>query len=198
MTFTPAQENTPDCRRRFLALCGLAGMALLLGGYCAMPLSIPFIEQHRELIKRVRARIAGARFVRDHDVVLQSHGNDCGVASLQMILKAHGIECGAEDLARRLRLTPKGTSMLDLRLAANELGLPAKSWFIRWTDIGRVPFPAIAFVNRDHFVVIRRLISTGVLEVDDPAIGKLQWPLRSFTKVWLGEMLIFDPDWTPF
>jgi predicted double-glycine peptidase len=197
MTFTPRQENVPDLKRRIFASCGLAGMALMLGGICAMPLSIPFLEQHREIFKSVRAGIAGARFVRDRGVVLQSHSNDCGAASLKMILAAHGIECSAADLAKRLRLTPRGTSMLTLRLTALSLGVPAKSWSIRPTDMGRVPLPAIAFVNRDHFVVIRRFVAADVLEVDDPALGKLQWPMGAFTKVWSGEMLIFDPAWTP-
>jgi ABC-type bacteriocin/lantibiotic exporter with double-glycine peptidase domain len=175
----------------------LAGIALLLGGFCAMPLSIPFLAQHRALLKRMRASILGARFVRDRDVVLQAHGNDCGAASLKMILAAHGVECSVGDLAKRLRLTSRGTSMLDLRLTAFALGVPARSWFIRPADMGRIPLPAIAFVNRDHFVVIRRFVAADVLEVDDPALGKLQWPMRAFAKVWSGEMLIFDPAWTP-
>ena len=197
MTFTPRQENTPDLKQRILALCGLAGIAFLLGGFCAMPLSIPFLEKHREIFKRVRAGIVGARYVRARDVVLQLHSNDCGAASLKMILAAHSIEYSAADLAKRLRLTPRGTSMLNLRLAALALGVPARSWSIRPADMVRIPLPAIAFVNRDHFVVIRRFVAADVLEVDDPALGKLQWPMGAFTKVWSGEMLIFDPAWTP-
>jgi predicted double-glycine peptidase len=197
MTSTPGWEDVPSLKRRILALCGLAGIAALLGGFCALPLSIPFLEQHREIFKRVRAMMIGARFVSDHDVVLQSQSNDCGAASLKMILAAHGMECSAADLAERLRLTRRGASMLDLRLTAIALGVQARSWAIRPADMGRVPLPAIAFVNKDHFVVVRRFVAAEVLEVDDPALGKLQWPMRAFTRVWSGEMLIFDPAWTP-
>jgi hypothetical protein len=197
MISTSGRTIIQDFWRRILALCGLAGMALLLVGFCAIPLSIPFLEQHREIFKRLRAGTVGARFVRDRDVVLQSHSYDCGAASLKMILAAHGIECGDKDLAVRLQMTPKGASMLGLRLAARSLGVPSRSWSIRPEDLGRVPLPAIAFVNRNHFVVIRRLVAADVLEVDDPALGKLQWPTHAFAKVWSGEILIFDPAWTP-
>jgi ABC-type bacteriocin/lantibiotic exporter with double-glycine peptidase domain len=114
-----------------------------------------------------------------------------------MILAAHGVECSAADLVLRLRMTPRGTSMLDVRRAAAEFGVPAKSWIIKPVDLSRIPLPAIAFVNKDHFVVIRRFIAPEVLEVDDPALGKLRWPMRAFIRAWSGETLVFDPAWTP-
>ncbi len=139
----------------------------------------------------------GAEFITEKDVVLQQHGNDCGVASLKMILATHGVECSLTYLASELRLTPKGTSMLNLRQVSFRLGIPAKSWSIRPADLAHVPLPAIAFVNNDHFVVVRRFAAPGILEVDDPALGKLRWPTRAFQRIWSGEMLVFDPSWTP-
>jgi ATP-binding cassette, subfamily B, bacterial len=87
--------------------------------------------------------------------------------------------------------------MMRLRLVSTQWGVPAKSWHIQPKDLPRLPLPAIAFVNKDHFVVIRRFVAPEVLEVDDPALGKLQWPARSFQRIWSGEMLVFDPAWTP-
>ena len=40
--------------------------------------------------------------------------------------------------------------MFALRRVACEFGIPAKSWIINPVELGRIPLPAIAFVNRDH------------------------------------------------
>jgi len=173
---------------------GVIGLSV---SYFFFPLSLPFLFKHRNAIKQMRAWTIGADFVTDKGVVLQSSHNDCGPASLKMILAAHGIECSTSDLSSHLRLTPKGTSMLDLRRISLKMGLGARSWRLQPADLNRIPLPAIAFVNKNHFVVLRRFIAPDVLEVDDPALGRIRWPARKFDKVWSGEMLIFDPAWTP-
>jgi predicted double-glycine peptidase len=187
----------PNKKRRIFALLRLTGMSGLIAAYLLIPLSFPFLKKHCCIYKQARAWKKGAHFVTDEGVVLQSGSNDCGPASLKMILDVHGIERSISDLASDLRLTPVGTSMLDLRLVSIKLGLPAKSWSVQPGDLSRVPLPAIAFVNKNHFVVIRRFVSPELLLVDDPALGRLRWPARAFEKAWSGRMLIFDPDWTP-
>ena len=162
-----------------------------------LPLLLSFMEQHRDACKQLRAWTMGARFVTDKGVILQSSINDCGPAALKIILSSYGIDTGIRDLSSHFRLTPKGTSMLDLRNISMKMGLRAKSWSIHPEDLSLVPLPAIAFVNKNHFVVLRRFITPEVLEVDDPALGRIQWQSRSFKKAWSGEMLVFDPDWTP-
>lgn len=172
-------------------------VAALFVGICALPRSLPPLQRHREMFKRARAGLRGATFVGEGNVVLQSNSNDCGVAALKMVLAAHGVKCSVADVASKLQLTPSGTSMLALRGAAAGFGVPAKSWVIQPADLSRTPLPAIAFVNRDHFVVIRRFVAPEVLEVDDPALGKLRWPMYTFKRAWSGETLVFDPAWTP-
>jgi ATP-binding cassette subfamily B protein RaxB len=139
----------------------------------------------------------GARFVGEEGVVLQSKWNDCGAASLKMVLAARGIRCDVPDVAGRLRLTPQGKSMSELRRAALEFGVPARSWAMQPRELKQVPLPVVAFVKGNHFVVVRRWIEPDVLEIDDPALGRLRWPLRSFARIWSGETLVFDPAWAP-
>ncbi len=184
-------------RRRVAALCGLLGVAGALAGFCALPLSTPYLRQHPQWIKRIRARMLGAQFLTDQGVALQGESNYCGVASLKMVLAAHGIDRSLTSLASELPMTPQGTSMLALRQASMRLGVPARSWAVGPQDLHRIPLPAIAFVRGDHFVVIRGFVASDVLEVDDPALGKLRWPTSAFRKVWSGETLIFDPAWSP-
>lgn len=190
-------ELMPNKKQRILAFWGLTGIISLSAACFLLPLMLPFLEQHREELKQLRAWTMGARFITDKGVVLQSGINDCGPASLKMILTAYGIDCSVSDLSSDLRLMAKGTSLLDLRNASAKLGLGAKSWSIHPEDLPGVPLPAIAFVNKKHFVVLRRFITPEILEVDDPALGRIQWQSRAFKKVWSGEMLVFDPAWTP-
>ena len=139
----------------------------------------------------------GARFVGTAGVELQERGNDCGPACLKAVLAGRGIERSLPYLRLASGTTPLGTSMHRLRVTAGRLGVDARSWTIRDGDLAVLPLPAIAFVNGDHFVVVRRFAAEGVLEVDDPAVGRLHWPLRSFRRAWAGHVLVFDPAWVP-
>jgi ATP-binding cassette, subfamily B, bacterial len=177
-----------------VALGGLMGIAGLL---CLFPMSLPCLESHRETLKKVHVWMMGARLIAGDGVVLQQQDNDCGPAALKMILADRGIERRLPDLTSDLQLTSLGTSMLNLRLESTRMGVPAKSWTVQPKDLPRVPLPAIAFINKRHFVVIRKFIAPKVLEVDDPALGRLHWPLGAFQKVWSGETLVFDPAWSP-
>jgi ABC-type bacteriocin/lantibiotic exporter with double-glycine peptidase domain len=114
-----------------------------------------------------------------------------------MVLAEHGINREIGDLVAELRTTDRGTSLLDMRLVSTKVGLPARSWRLGELDLCGAPLPAIAFVYGDHFVVIRQLVAPDLLEVDDPALGRLRWPVASFCKVWSGEILIFDSAWSP-
>jgi len=184
-------------RRRRLALLGILGFVALAAGFRSLALSIPRLREYRSWIKAARAGMLGASFEGEAGVILQARGNDCGAACLKMVLDARGIEQSLPDLTRELSLTPAGVSMFELRLAAARLGVRGRSWSLGTGDLGHAPLPAIALIKGGHFVVIRRFVVREVLEVDDPALGRLQWPVRSFRRVWSGETLIFDPKWIP-
>ena len=114
-----------------------------------------------------------------------------------MVLAEHGIGSSLSDLALQLKTTSQGTSLYNLRMVAAGYGVPARSWVLRETDLRSAPLPAIARVRKNHFVVIRRFAAPGILDVGDPAIGSLHWPLASFRDSWRGETLVFDPAWIP-
>jgi len=183
--------------KQICAFCILTAITGVFTALCLLPQAIPFLQRHSEALKKTRAWMRGACFVGAQDVVLQSRSNDCGAASLKMVLETHGVERSLSDLTSDLQLTLRGTSLRNLRLTAAKLGVPAKSWSIRLEELARTPLPAIAFINKNHFVVIRRFIAPEILEVDDPALGKLRWPARAFQRFWSGETLVFDPAWTP-
>ena len=180
-------------KRAFLALLAITAPIICL----AAERSELSHLQGRTITRSIRAWFRGAQFAGDEGVVMQQHRNDCGAACLKMVLADHGIESDISDLYRELRTSERGTSLLDLRLVATKAGLPSRSWVLGIAEMRDVPLPAIAFVKGNHFVVVKRLLDWDVLEVDDPALGKLRWPLTSFCKVWSGEVLIFDSSWSP-
>ena len=183
--------------RRQLAGYGLLVLTASVIGSALVPFSFPYLTKHYRLGKSIRARWRGAHFIGDDQVQLQQGHNHCGAAALKMVLAAHGINRSVNELLQRLRMTPEGTSLLDLRLAATEAGLPARSWALGESHLRQLPLPAVAFVGGNHFVVIRRLLDPRTLEVDDPAIGKLRWPIAAFCRHWKGETLVFGSNWTP-
>jgi hypothetical protein len=183
--------------RRQVAGFGLLVLTASVIVSALVPLSFPYLSRHPGLGKYIRARWKGARFIGDDQVQLQQGHNHCGAAALRMILAAHGIDRSVKDLLHQLRMRDEGTSLLDLRLAAAQAGVPARSWVLTESQLQHLPMPAIAFVGGNHFVVLRRLLDPRTLEVDDPAIGRLRWPIAAFCRYWKGETLVFSSGWTP-
>jgi len=184
--------------KRRAASAALAAIGLLgIGGIVGLPRSLDYLRDHPEASKAIRARFQGAKYLGADGVVLQQHMSDCGAACLKMVLASRGIERELAVLELAAKTTAAGATMLNLRRAAEQHGVPARAWSLTPEDLARAPLPAIAFFGGDHYVVVRTFIEDGVLEVDDPAIGKLRYPMRVFRRKWSGETLVFDPSWTP-
>jgi ABC-type bacteriocin/lantibiotic exporter with double-glycine peptidase domain len=184
--------------RRLAAVSTLVlGSAALCAIGALTPRSVAYMRAHPAIAKAIRARLMGASYVAMTAVVHQQRTYDCGAACLKMILSARGIDRSLDELTVAAQTTQRGASLLALRTAAQRYGVRSKAWSLTAADLVRAPFPVIAFVGGDHYVVIRSLITSEILEVDDPAIGKLRWPLKAFTQRWSGETLVFDPAWTP-
>ena len=183
-------EKVMPRNRRVRSLLGLLTIGLMGGSLAAAPEALPYFKRHRSVAKSVRAWYRGARFVGDEDVVLQPRWNQCGAAALKAVLAFHGIDREIPDLAEQLKTHAAGTSLFDLRLVSTEEGLPARSWVLDAEHLSRSPLPAIAFVYGDHFVVVRAFATPDTLVVDDPSLGRLLWPVDSFSRAWSGETLV--------
>ncbi len=183
--------------RRTRALVALTAVALLGAGLAALPVAAKRIPGSSSPFRSIRARFHGARYLGRDGVVLQRKANDCGPACLKMVLDDRGIVTNLEALEAGIQTTPGGTSLLTLRLAAGRVGLPGRSWLLDSTSLQTAPKPLIAFVRGNHFVVIRKLLTPDILVVDDPALGRLSWPIPQFLREWSGEALVFNSAWTP-
>jgi predicted double-glycine peptidase len=140
----------------------------------------------------VLAAITGIEPLGFDGVLRQRRANDCGAAALAMVLGSLGRPADLDVLERELLIGPRGVSMLALKDTAERHGLEAAGLRVDWKGLGRLPLPAIAFVQGDHFVVLLRAGSSHV-ELADPARGRLRLTRRAFERRWRGEVLSFRP-----
>ena len=119
----------------------------------------------------------------------------CGPNSLLRICQLLGVETDFNELAQLSRFNPdEGTTLLGLRDAAKYKGLNPKGirGSLKLLKRNKLPMPAIAYVNGNHFLVFEETVSDGVL-VTDPA-DKYDHLLtyNELAPIWNGELLIFD------
>lgn len=118
---------------------------------------------------------------------------DCGAACLRTVHAHFGQEMGYREARQLARVSRYGTSLLDLREAAERLGYVAAGVEAKtWDALEAVHLPAIAHVDKNHFVVVWRVSSRGV-QISDPALGKVRMPKDEFMARYGGFLLLLRP-----
>jgi ATP-binding cassette subfamily B protein len=114
----------------------------------------------------------------------QLYATDCGFACLKMIGKYYGVEIPYSRL-NHLRINSDGISLTSLLADADELGFNASPIYSTFEKIRKKDiFPAIAFVNSNHFVVIIN-VSEHFIHIADPANGIVRYEKSEFLQIWL-------------
>ena len=125
-------------------------------------------------------------------VILQNRSNNCGPSALLMVLEYHGIAVSPGEMERKAKLVRQGVSISTLKELSRSFGLQATGWRLNFVDLPGVQFPAILFVENDHFVVVDSIGEGESLFVRDPAIGRLRIPKKVLMDRWKGETLVFS------
>lgn len=167
-----------------------AGLGSVLLVTIGVPLAAHLLASNPQVLRSLSARWRGAEYLGEEGVIRQNTPYDCGVACLRMVAQAMGKNEDAAAIRGLAGTTADGTSLLGLKSAAENLGLPASTWRLRSPDLASVRLPLIAFVDGNHFVVVRE-VSDGYVIVLDPASGRLKHSVQSFAERWSGEALIF-------
>ncbi len=114
----------------------------------------------------------------------------CGPLALQRIYMKSGLCCSLADVTRDVAPTIHGSTMLSLIRDARERGLPAAGWWLSFRDLTHAPFPVVAFVNGNHYVVVDTVEATGgVLTYDK--WGERRYTREEFIRMWHGETIVF-------
>lgn len=116
----------------------------------------------------------------------QLDNSDCGPACLSTVANYYGKEFSVSYLAKKCYKKRTGTSLLNLKDSAEELGFECagiNTTFKRLIELNS--FPYIIHWNQSHYVVLCS-IERDVFCVADPSKGLLNYKKEVFLKCWSG------------
>src|SRR5215510_11334603 len=119
-------------------------------------------------VRRAASRVRPARRV---PVQPQLTAVECGAACLAMILGFYGRSTPVAECRGRCGVGRDGVTARAIAQAARAYGLRGRAFSLEPAMLARVPLPAIAHWEFNHFVVVERWSPRGVAIVD-PALGR--------------------------
>lgn len=124
--------------------------------------------------------------------ILQSEAAECGIACLAMIAHAFGKEISLFSLRQQLSISLRGTSLRDLIVGANQIGLTARPLRVEPQGLVDVRTPCILHWGFNHFVVLCGRTRQG-FRINDPRVGSRVVSEREFGELFTGIALELSP-----
>lgn len=136
--------------------------------------------------------MSGRIRIKQHDLT------DCGAACLASVASHYRLNLPVARIRQYASTDKKGTNVLGLIEAAEQLGFAAKGVKCPWESLSQVPLPAIAHLAMDgglhHFVVLYR-VTESVVKLMDPADGCIhKLSHTDFKQRWTGVLMLLAPD----
>lgn len=134
-----------------------------------------------------------------HNILIRQHDiTDCGAACLASVCAYYGLKVPVARIRQYAYTDQKGTNILGMTEAAQQLGLNAKGVKGPYEALPSIPIPAIALVvvkeNLQHYIVIYKVNEKKVTYMD-PADGKIHKIKRAeFEKIWTNILIILQPS----
>lgn len=126
-------------------------------------------------------------FKSDFPLYKQYDAMDCGPSCLRMIAKHYGKDYSLQFFRDKSYASREGTSLLCLRDAARAIGMNAQCVLVSLEHLANeAVLPCIVHWNRDHFVVVYGS-KNGILEIADPALGRVKYSHEQFLSHWAVE-----------
>jgi HlyB family type I secretion system ABC transporter len=144
----------------------------------------PFASEDGRFVKR-------ARRIRRFPYVRQIDETDCGAACLAMICRHFGRAVSLARIRQLVHTSVDGTSLRGICLAAEELGLAARSVKASARNLLEMPLPAILHWEGNHWVVLYG-VDAKEARIADPASGPVRVPRDEFDGKWTGYAALFD------
>ncbi len=128
-----------------------------------------------------------------YPLVRQYNKSDCGPAALLSALQMLGGNAEFAQVRRLCGTTSAGSTMHDLLVAAEALGLDARGATGEFEDLATEHMPCIAHVISEtfhhHFLVLYRVRPTSVI-VGDPARGIYTLTREEFLAIWRSKVVL--------
>lgn len=133
--------------------------------------------------------------------VKQRDITDCGAACLASVASHYKLEMPVARIRQIAGTDTKGTNVLGMVKAAEQLGFSAKGVKGNQDSLGKIPLPTIAhvIVERDnvqlhHYVVIYK-VNNKQLTYMDPGDGEMHTlNMEEFMKLWSGVLILLIPN----
>jgi ATP-binding cassette, subfamily C, bacteriocin exporter len=130
--------------------------------------------------------------------VKQRDNMDCGAACLTSVSAYYNLHVPVSKIRQLANTDKKGTNVLGLIEAAEELGFLAKGVKGTYESLFKIPKPAISHLKLNnglfHYVVLLKVTDKAV-EYMDPATGKVEEKRKEdFLNVWTGVLVIMVPS----
>jgi len=107
--------------------------------------------------------------------VAASELNECGLACLAAISAFHDGEAGLAEIRQLAAASGRGETLLELRNLAERIGLSARGVKVEIKSLAELALPAILHWDMNHFVVLERVTTSGIV-VMDPSAGRIAVP----------------------
>lgn len=122
----------------------------------------------------------------------QPDAKDCGPTCLRIVSKHYGKSISLQQIRNLSETTREGSSLMGLSDAAENLGFRSMGVQINFnTLVEEVPFPCIAYWNKNHFVVVYDIKKSkkqeARIKISDPSYGLIEYTEKEFIKMWIGE-----------
>ncbi len=122
---------------------------------------------------------------------------DCGAACLASVASFYKLKVSVARIRQIAGTDKKGTNVLGLIEAAENIGFLAKGVRGEWESLFKVPMPVIAHIIKDktlhHYVVLIK-ITKSYIEIMDPADGDIhKLKHDEFKNQWTGVLILLAP-----
>ena len=120
---------------------------------------------------------------------------DCGANCMYFLLKLHGIDVSLEQMADEIPVVGQGASLLDLKNAAENNGIPLEVLEVTPDELARLELPLIALMGTDpektpgHYIVLSKVTGEGVMGIDGTTNGRISLTATAFNKEFSGFVL---------
>ncbi|BBE29904.1 hypothetical protein OSSY52_00450 [Tepiditoga spiralis] len=121
----------------------------------------------------------------DTSEYLQKTYYTCGPAALNYLLYLYGVNTTEEKLATLSKTNEKGTTLLNLKYAAERCGFKARGLKANFEYLKEIRKPVITYVKGNHYVVVEDITNKYVSLFDpDPEYGEIRIPIKIFKEAW--------------
>jgi len=122
---------------------------------------------------------------------------DCGAACLAAISQYYNLKIPISKIRQIAGTDTKGTNVLGMIQAAEELGFAAKGVKGKVDSLSKIPLPAVAHIivnNALHHYVVIYSVKKNIIKYMDPADGKIhKLDINEFNKLWTGVLILLIP-----